>query len=278
MTALLALLSATLAGGADYTGGAVSRRLPPARVAAGAQVAGLAFAIPAALLVDWERVTTGDVVWSTVSGVSVGVGLALFYTAMKRGLISLVAPVTAAIGASIPVVWELVRGESPGVAAMIGIVLAITAIAIVSLAPGGAGTAGQTIPLLCALGAGVLFGVFFIALALTDPDAGLWPVPIARVASAAALILLSLLVTRGLRVPRDAVPAVVLIGVLEVAAATTLLLALQRGPVSVAAVLASLYPVTTVLLAAGLLHERLGRAQMAGVGLAFVAVLLVSTS
>jgi drug/metabolite transporter (DMT)-like permease len=276
VTALLALLSAGLVGGADFVGGAVSRRLPPARVAAIAQLAGLALAIPAALLVDWERVTTGDIVWSVVSGVSVGLGLALFYTGMQRGMISLVAPVTAAVGASIPAAWGLARGESPGIVVIAGMVLAVVAIVIVSLAPGEGDTSGQQFALLCSLGAGLLFGVFFVALALTDPDAGLWPVPISRVASAASLVGVALVMTRGLRLPRDTAPTVALIGVLEVCAAVTLLLALQRGPVSVAAVLASMYPVTTVLLAAGVLHERLSRAQMAGVGLAFVAVLLVS--
>jgi drug/metabolite transporter (DMT)-like permease len=277
VTALLALLSAGLVGGADFVGGAVSRRLAPARVAALAQLVGLAFALPAALLVDWERVTTGDVAWSLVSGVSVGVGLALFYTGMRRGMISLVAPVTAAVGASMPAAWGLARGESPGTAAIVGMALAIVAIATVSLAPGQDSEAQEAAAILLALGAGLLFGVFFIALALTHEDAGLWPVPLSRTASAASLLALALVMTRGVSLPRQSVPAVGLIAGLEVAAAATLLLALQRGPVSVAAVLASLYPVTTVLLAAGLLRERLNRAQMGGVALAFVAVVLVST-
>jgi drug/metabolite transporter (DMT)-like permease len=163
------------------------------------------------------------------------------------------------------------------VAAVVGIVLAIAAIVVVSLAPGQDDTRAQTGPLLCSFGAGVLFGLFYVALALTNEDAGLWPVPISRVSSGVTLVVVAVLLTRGLRLPRTAVPTVVLIGVLEVGATVMLLLALQRGPVSVAAVLASLYPVTTVLLAAGFLHERLSRSQLAGVALAFVAVVLVST-
>jgi drug/metabolite transporter (DMT)-like permease len=277
VTALLALLSAGLVGGADFVGGVVSRRLPPARVAAMAQLAGLALAVPAAYVVDWERVGGGDIAWSLVSGVSVGLGLALFYEGMKRGLISLVAPVTAAVGAVIPAAWALARGESPGTPALVGIVVAIAAIVVVSLAPGRESGTSQA-ALLCAFGAGLLFGVFFVALASTDPDAGLWPVPVFRAAAAATLVAVALVTTRGLRLGPGSLRVVAFIGLLEVAAGVALLLALQRGPVSVAAVLASLYPVTTVLLAAGILHERLSRQQLAGVGLAFVAVVLVSTS
>ena len=109
-------------------------------------------------------------------------------------------------------------------------------------------------------------------------DAGMWPVAISRVASTTVVVALALAVTRGLSVSRDAVPRIALIGVLEVGAAVTLLLALQRGPVSVASVLASLYPVTTTFLAAFVLHERLRGRQLVGVGLALVAVALISSA
>jgi uncharacterized membrane protein len=95
MTAALAIASALLVGGADFIGGFLSRKVDAVRVAAAAQVVGLAFAVPAALLVDAERVTTADAAWAVGSGVAVGLGLVCFYTAMTRGLISIVAPVTA---------------------------------------------------------------------------------------------------------------------------------------------------------------------------------------
>jgi drug/metabolite transporter (DMT)-like permease len=106
----------------------------------------------------------------------------------------------------------------------------------------------------------------------------MWPVAISRVASTVVVVGLALAVTRGLAVSRRVVPRIALIGVLEVGAAVTLLLALQRGPISVASVLASLYPVTTTFLAAFVLHERLRGLQLAGVGLALVAVALISSA
>jgi drug/metabolite transporter (DMT)-like permease len=276
VTAFLALTSAAIIGGVDFFGGFISRRLPPVRVAALVQVAGLVCAVPAALLYDWDRVTTGDVLWSLASGATVGLGLGLFYTALARGLISLVAPVTGAVGATIPVVWDFARGEIPGALAVVGIVLAIAAIVIVSLATGAPGSEDMRAILLGTV-AGVLFGVFFVTYSLTDPEAGLWPVPISRIASAAVLLVAAVVLTRGVRLPMRASPPIVLLGVLEVFAAAMLLVALQRGPVSVAAVLGSFYPVTTVLLAAVVLHERLTRSQTAGVVLALVAIALVST-
>jgi drug/metabolite transporter (DMT)-like permease len=279
MTAILAIASALLVGGADFTGGFLSRTVSPFRVAALAQVVGLALAVPTALLVDSERVAHGDVAWSAASGVAVGLGLVAFYSAMTRGMISLVAPVTAVTGAVVPVVYAFGSGERPGTAAVVGIVLAITAIGFVSLAPGTPPTsAGGHGALSVAFAAGILFGLFYVCFARVHEDAGMWPVAISRVTSSTVVVALALGVTGGLAVRRTVVPHIAMIGVLEVGAAVTLLRALQRGPVSVASVLASLYPVTTMFLAALVLRERLSGLQLVGVALALVAVTLISSA
>jgi drug/metabolite transporter (DMT)-like permease len=276
MTALLAVASALLIGGADFVGGITSRRASAVRVAVLAQLAGLVLAIPAAVFVDWERITASDVAWSLASGLAVGIGLALFYTAMARGMISVVAPVTAVTGAIVPVVYALGGGERPGTAALAGIALAVLAIALVSVAPGEGGGGPRTLAL--AVAAGLLFGLFYVFLSRVDEDAGLWPVAISRIGSAVVLVAMALAATGGIRLERGLAPRIALIGVLEVAAATALLVALQRGPVSVASVLASLYPVTTTFLAAVALRERLSRVQLGGVALALAAVTLISAS
>jgi uncharacterized membrane protein len=248
------------------------------RVAAAAQLVGLALAVPTALFVASERVTTTDACWAVGSGVAVALGLVCFYTAMTRGLISVVAPVTAVTGALVPLLYALGGGERPGEAAVAGIALAIVAIGLVSLGPMGPAEAAacrDALPL--AIAAGVLFGLFYVCFARVHEDAGLWPVAISRLTSATVLVALAIALTGGLSVGRAAAPWVVAIGALEVAAAVTLLLALQRGPISVASVLASLYPVTTTFLAALVLRERLRGLQLAGVALALVAVALISS-
>jgi drug/metabolite transporter (DMT)-like permease len=186
--------------------------------------------------------------------------------------------VTAVTGALVPVLYALGAGERPGGAAVTGIALAILAIGLVSLGSAGAAEAAASrdaLPL--AIVAGILFGLFYVCFARVHEDAGLWPVAISRLTSAFVLVALAIVLTRGVAVGRAAAPWVYAIGALEVAAAVTLLLALQRGPVSVASVLVSLYPVTTTFLAALVLRERLRGLQLAGVALALVAVALISS-
>lgn len=280
MTALFALSSALLIGAADFLGGLVSRRVPSAVVACLGQGLGLLLGVPLALLWGWDALHARDVGLSLASGVGVGLGIVCFYAAMAAGTVSIVAPVTAVTGAVIPVSVGLARGERPGAAAVAGIGLALVAVTVVSLAPGearadGARGDGARV-LLLALTAGVSFGAFFVLFAEIDEDAGMWPLPLQRVASTVLLLGLVLATGASLRTARSAARAAVAIAALEVTATVFVLLAVQRGPLAVASVLASLYPVTTVLLAGLVLRERLTRLQLSGVGLALVAVVLVS--
>ena len=128
------------------------------------------------------------------------------------------------------------------------------------------------------LASGLFFGLFYITFSRVSEEAGMWPITIERAAATVVIIVLALVLTRGPVVGRGACsPTRSLIAALEVAAVVPLLVALQRGPVAIASVVASLYPVTTVLLAGFVLHERLSRLQYVGVACALVAVALVST-
>jgi drug/metabolite transporter (DMT)-like permease len=281
LTALLALLSAVFVGSADFLGGLTSRSANGVRVAAAVSTAGLPLALAVALVVPADAITRADVVWSSLAGVFVAVGLGCFYLGMGRGLISVVAPVAAVTGAIVPVIYALARGERPGPVAVVGLVAAFVAVTVVSLAPSEQhphAAVVDRVVIALALAAGLLFGLFYVSFSRVSDDAGLWPVAIERLAATAALVAFALLVTHG---PYGGnarlVRAVVAIAVLEIAATVPVLLALQRGPVAVASVVASLYPVTTVLLAAVVLHERLSRLQYVGVACALVAVVLVST-
>jgi len=282
VTALLAVLSAVFIGSADFVGGLASRTASGVRVAAFVAIMGLPLAFVVSLAYGAEHVSRNDVIWSVLSGIAVAIGLGCFYIGMGRGLISVVAPVAAVTGAVIPVVYGLARGERPGALALVGLVVAFAAVAVVSLAQAEqhpettVGVDRHVIAL--ALASGLFFGVFYITLSRVSDDAGLWPVTISRAAGSIVLVILSLILTRSVlggvvRLWR----MVLLIAILEVSGMVPLLLALQRGPVAIASVLASLYPVTTVLLAAFVLRERLSRLQYVGVAFALVSVALVST-
>ena len=281
MTALLALTSAIFIGGADFIGGMTSRTANGVQLACLVAFAGLPMALAVSLVVDTQHVSSSDVAWSVAAGSAVALGLGCFYVGMGRGLISVVAPVAAVTGAVIPVVYALARGERPGPIALIGLGIAFVAVAVVSLAPSeqhpGAAVVDRTVIAL-ALASGALFGLFYIAFSRVSEDAGMWPLTIERAACAVVLLGLALLLTRDVAVDvRRLLPKVLVIALLEVAATIPLLLALQRGPIAIATVVASLYPVTTVLLAAFVLRERLSRLQYVGVVCALLSVALVST-
>lgn len=281
MTALLALLSAAFIGGADFIGGATSRTTNGLKVAAFAAVVGLPLALVVSLAYGAERLNRSDVGWSVVAGVVVSFGIVCFYTAMGRGLISVVAPVAAVTGAIVPVAYALARGERPGTLALVGLGTALVAIAVVSLAPSEQHSGAAEIDALViglALASGLLFGLFYISFSRVSEDAGLWPVTISRAVGALVLVAVALIAVRNpLEGSRRLLRPTLAIAVLEVAAGVPLLLALQRGPVSIASVVASLYPVMTVLLAGVVLRERLSSLQYAGVACALASVVLVSS-
>ena len=222
MTALLALLSAVFVGSADFLGGLTSRSANGVRVAASVSAAGLPLALAVALVVPVDDVTHADVVWSSLAGVFVAVGLGCFYLGMGRGLISVVAPVAAVTGAVVPVVYAFVRGERPGPVAVVGLVAAFVAVAVVSMAPSEQhpdAAVVDRVVIALAVAAGLLFGLFYVSFSRVSEDAGLWPVAIERVTATVALVVFALLVARG---PYGAnatlAKAIVVIAVLEIAA------------------------------------------------------------
>ena len=276
MTVLLAFTGSVAFGSADFLGGAVSRRASGLWVAAYGQSLALVFSVPVVLIVGWNRLSAADAGWSLASGAAGAVGLGIFYPAMARGLISVVAPVTAVVGASIPVAYGFVRGERPGAVSVVGIAIALAAVAIVSISPGEGGEISLA-PIAASAAAGLCFGSAVVLFARASAASGLWPVTLSRSTSSLGLVLLAVALSgRRPAGSRLVLRAVVVIGLLETAGNALLVRALQLGPVSIASVLVSLYPVTAVLLATLVLGETLSPIRRSGVALALVAVVLIS--
>jgi len=189
-----------------------------------------------------------------------------------------VAPVSAVVGAALPVTVGLAMGERPGVLALVGIVVAIGAVALVS---GALGTHVHNTPtriVVLAVFVGACFGSLFIAFDRTDPDSGMWPLVIARFASVPFLLI----VTASARVrpvrDRGSLGVAIGAGVFDMGANVLYLLAVRGGMMSIVAVVASLYPASTVVLAMGIDKERVTRWQFVGMGAAALALVLVSVS
>jgi drug/metabolite transporter (DMT)-like permease len=191
---------------------------------------------------------------------------------------SVIAPVTAVTAAAVPVLVGLLTGNriSPWAAAGIG--LALVAVVLVS-AEGGLSAlrAARPVSVVPALLAGSAFGLFFVLLDRTSQDAGLTPLVASRAASVVLVVLIALGGSQSLRVVRPALPLVLLSGVGDMSANALFLLATQQeGQLAITGVLASLYPVSTVVLAQVVLRERLVSAQLAGLGAAVAAVVLIT--
>jgi drug/metabolite transporter (DMT)-like permease len=274
---LLALASAVVYGASDFLGGLASRRASVFGVVALSQLIGLA---AVALLLPWLGGDVGpaDLAWGAAAGLAGATGLVVFFRALAGGVMSVIAPTTAVTAAAVPVVVGLLGGDRVGPWAAAGIGLALVAIVLVSAENGLAELRrARATGLGAALLAGLAFGFFFVLLDRTAEDAGLTPLVPARIASVALVLVVVGIGRRSLRVGRTALPLVAVSGVGDMTANALFLLATQAGgQLAIVGVLASLYPVSTVVLAQLVLRERLVRAQVGGLLVAVTAVVLIT--
>lgn len=281
MAALLALLSAVAYGASDFTGGLAARRAAAIGVVLVSNGLSLVLALLAVWLVPGSRPVAADLAWGAAAGAVGVVGVVLLYRGLALGPMAVVAPLTAVLSASVPVVVGIARGDRPGWLAVAGMTLALPALVAIGRPVARSGGARISWAALgAALCAGVSFGGFYVLLAQTGPDSGAWPLVTQRSASVLLLLLglpLAASMTAGPVLPRG--PALRLglaAGLTDFAANLTYVLATHRGLLALVAVISSLYPATTVLLARGVLRERISRDQGAGLVLAGVSVTLIA--
>ena len=279
MAYLLALGSAALYGAADFLGGLASRRTNTLAIVVTSQGAGLTLLALMLPLLPAATPSTRDLVWGGVAGLTGGVGVTLLYRALAVGRMAVVAPTTAVCAVIIPVVTGVLLGERLGSLTILGIALAIVAIVLVSregAATSVSARAGGLPPGVgLALPAGVAIGLFFLALAETDAQAGMWPLLAARAVSVTLFAVVALGSARPLRMAAPVAGIAVAAGAIDISANALYLLATRYGPLSVAVTLSSLYPASTVLPARVVLGERRNGWQVTGVACALPAVTLI---
>jgi uncharacterized membrane protein len=278
MAILLALVSALAYGVSDFVGGILSRRVSAWSVAVTANASATLCTALVALAVPGDPAGR-DFAWAALAGVATGAGTGFLYRGFAAGRMGVVAPVSAVGAALVPVLAGFVGGERFALPVWIGIAAALPGIWLVASVPEEHRTesrAGLAEGLVDGLLAGLGFGVLFAALGQIPDSAGLWPLTLAQGISVPAVVLLAVAL-RSAWVPRGKpVRWALVIGPLGALATWSFLASTQLGYLTIAGVLASLYPATTVLLAALLLHERVHRAQGVGLGLCAVAVALVA--
>jgi drug/metabolite transporter (DMT)-like permease len=276
VAALLALISSLSWGVADFTGGLAARRAGATQVLAVSYPAGAVLITFLAIFVIPGELSTDLLGISVLSGIFGSIAIALLYAALIRGQMGVVSPITAVMSGAVPVVVGLLRGEQLSSFAFVGMGLAVFAVVLVSRE--SAQHHGRT-PLVAiglAVAAGFAIGAYLTVIGSAPNDSGVWVASLGRWVSTVIMIALIMVVVRSF--DRTTFPWMLAIvtGILDTTANGLFQLASQRGLLSVVAVLGSLYPVATVILARVVINERMNRVQGVGVIMALSAAVLLA--
>ncbi|MFC8228425.1 EamA family transporter [Streptomyces sp. NPDC057287] len=287
MTALFALATSLLWGLADFGGGLLTRRTPALTVVVVSQ--GIAAVVLGAVVMatgGWSE--AGSLLWFAVAAGVVGpVAMLSFYKALALGPMGVVSPL-GSLGVAVPVGVGLLVGERPGLLQFAGVAVAVLGVVLAG-GPQLRGAPVQRRAVVLTLLAAFGFGAVMTLIAeasttVTGLFLALFVQRVTNIAVGGTALYVSvrrggraLPEEGGLGVVRAALPALAFVGLADVAANGTYSIAAQHGPVTVAAVLASLYPVVTALAARGVLGERLRGLQAAGAGLALIGTVLLAT-
>lgn len=286
MGILFGLLAAATYGAADFVGGRVSRHFDSFSVVLLSQLIGavpLLFVVP---MLANEPVTAGGLGWGAAAGIGGGTGILFLYRGLATGRMSVIAPITGVVAAVVPFVFGLVTGDRPSAISLAGVVIALASVVLVSAAPPPGDETdvelGDDVPSLSsrtgipyALGAGISFALFFVFLDAAGKESGVWPLIGTRGSSLVLVTVAVLALRKPLRPPPGTLVAIGAAGILDVGANVFYLISTRFGLLSLVAVLTSMYPAVTVLLARIFLKERMMKVQLVGLTLAGAAIAMI---
>ncbi len=272
---MFGLLSAVTYGAADFTGGIASRRASSYAVVIWADI----FAMPIIAMAAWlvgDTFPSARGIWlSLASGIFGGVGILMLYRSFAEGKMSIAAPVSALMAGLLPVLVGLFKQGLPGMFVITGMALALAAIWFIAREPESIvefNWKNIRLPLF----AGVLFGMFFVLMHEIGSESILWPIFILRISATVILVLIASILRQPMKPPFRQWYFLILISIFDITGNIFFILANRAGRLDVAAVLASLYPGATVLLAWIFLKEHISRSQWFGILLAMVAIVLIA--
>jgi drug/metabolite transporter (DMT)-like permease len=275
VAALLALIASLTWGVADYMGGIASRKASPTQVLVVAYPSGAVIITLMAFLAVPGEFSTDAALWGILAGSIGALAVALLYIALSRGPMGVVSPITAVMSGAVPTAVGLLNGERLTLLGITGIAIAALAVILVSREKGEhVKVAPSTI--LISIASGSAIGLYLSALSLAPEESGIWAATVGRWTSSILVAVVVFAVIKNFT--RNGFPWMLAIvsGFLDATANAVFQLASQRGLLSIVAVLGSLYPATTALLARFLIQERLSRIQIVGVLLAFLAAALLA--
>ncbi len=267
------LLSALTWGAGDFLGGLATKRAHPFTVVHVAEWVGAVVLVALALLFGEALPSGTTLLWAAGAGLLGAIGLLALYTGLAAGHMGIVAALSAVVAALVPIIFGALTEGLPAPLQLLGFGVGLVAIWLLT------SSHDRTVhprELWLAVIAGLGFGFYFVLIDRTVHDGVFWNLAFAR--SVAGVVLLGILLAtrRPLLPPRPVLPLNVANGVLDAGGNLFFALAAQSGRLDIAAVVASLYPGTTVLLARLVLKERLNRLQTVGAVAALAAVVLVA--
>jgi drug/metabolite transporter (DMT)-like permease len=270
------LLSATSWGGSDFAGGWGARRASSLLVTASGQVVSLAALLAICLVLRLAVPGMSYLIYAAIGGFEGAIALAIFYRALAMGAMGLTAALTGIMTALVPVAFDLIHSGWPSSITFAGLAIGLAAIWLISHSPAKEGADTSQRALLLGASAGVGFGAQLILFKTAAAGGVLWALTSGRIAGVAAILLVVAVAPpkgpwRGFWV------AGIISGTLDTVGNLFYMLASQLGRLDVAAVICSLYPAGTILLAGIILREHPTKRQIAGMGLALAAVALLST-
>jgi drug/metabolite transporter (DMT)-like permease len=273
LTAIFALAAAVAWGSGDFTGGVVARRIGVLHTTFLSYAVALIILVIVALVRLESFPAPVDLMWGALAGLFGMAGFGFLLRGFATGRMGIVAPVSAVLATAIPVIFSVFGEGLPRPLQLVGFGLALISIWLLSRPEKlGGSPAGLGMGLLAGLG----FGGFFTALDQISEDAIFWPIAAGRLAACAAMVLFALGTHQALIPQLPPLGLLLLLGVLDIGGNLFFLLAVQTGRLDVAAVLASLYPGITALLAWWIAREHMAALQVFGLGLAILSIVLIT--
>jgi drug/metabolite transporter (DMT)-like permease len=271
----LSLLSAATWGGSDFAGGWGARRTSSLLITSTGQIVSLAGLLVICLALRLPLPDSRSLIFGAIGGLEGAIALAVFYRALAMGAMGLTAALTGLLTALIPVAFDLWRAGLPGALTSAGLVAGLAAIWLISRSPSADGQGTPPRALLLGACAGVGFGAQLILFKMAASGGVLWAMTSGRVAGTAAIVMLVALTPPAKPWQGFWFPGIIS-GCLDTIGNLFYMLASQMGRLDVAAVICSMYPAGTIVLAGVVLRERPTTRQVAGMGLALAAVALLS--
>lgn len=270
----LGLLAAATWGGSDFAGGWGARRASPVLITAAGQVLSVIVLLAICFILHFSIPGTRYLIYGAFGGFEGAFALAIFYRALAMGAMGLTAALTGLLTALVPVVFDLIHSGWPSLSTSVGLAAGLLAIWLIARSPAtsGAGTPRKALALGACAGAG--FGAQLIFFKMAATGGVMWALTSGRIAGSAG-ILLVVAVVRPKSRSGFWLPGAVS-GALDSIGNVFYMMASELGRLGVAAVISSLYPAGTILLAGAILRERPTVRQVAGMGLALASVALLS--